>query len=327
MILLIDATCPKPYDSKTLQTSPLGGTEATVVRVAEGLARRGHAVTVAQHNRIETVTGPVSYVPLDEIPAGRQKLVVALRTPKLLPFIQKNFSNARHVLWCHDYNQQEIVQDFDACLRGKDVTILGVSRTHKGAILDALFRQVNEPKGVKVSFIYNPIDDDLKPDDSTVYHKRLLFFSSPHKGLGRTLEVFKYLRREDRSLHLHIANPGYLEAEFKKIQGATYLGAMSHGDVIKELRSALCVFHLNNQFPETFGLVHAEALAVGTPLITASHGANMEVIKDRRFMLDVNDNKAVMDRVRSFYDERPKTNSPEEFRLSKVLNDWEELLK
>ena len=51
-ILFFDPACPSPYTAGDLNAPPgaLGGTEATVVRVAEKLGEC-HDVIVAQHNR------------------------------------------------------------------------------------------------------------------------------------------------------------------------------------------------------------------------------------------------------------------------------------
>ena len=52
-ILFVDEVCARPYDGNTLETTPQGGTESTVTRVAEGLVRRGHRVCIAQVGRAD----------------------------------------------------------------------------------------------------------------------------------------------------------------------------------------------------------------------------------------------------------------------------------
>jgi hypothetical protein len=46
--LFFDPTCQQPYDTRTLREQAMGGTEATVTRVADALD-----ALVAQHNRTE----------------------------------------------------------------------------------------------------------------------------------------------------------------------------------------------------------------------------------------------------------------------------------
>ena len=45
-VVIFDPITPKPYSLQTLKCEPMGGTEATVVRVAERLD-----AVVVQHNR------------------------------------------------------------------------------------------------------------------------------------------------------------------------------------------------------------------------------------------------------------------------------------
>ena len=57
-----------------------------------------------------------------------------------------------------------------------------------------------------------------------------------------------------------------------------WLGALPPAQVIEQARSALCVFMPNFLMPETFGLVFAEANAVGTPVLAHDCGAAREVL-------------------------------------------------
>src|SRR5215469_10335658 len=48
-VLFFDPGCPTPYSRRTLEQAALGGTEATVIRIAEALDAE-----VMQHNRTES---------------------------------------------------------------------------------------------------------------------------------------------------------------------------------------------------------------------------------------------------------------------------------
>jgi glycosyltransferase involved in cell wall biosynthesis len=185
------------------------------------------------------------------------------------------------------------------------------------------------PIGSRV--IYNPIDNDLTPDSTPVDKNKIVFFSSPHKGLKRTLEVFKNFANfpELADVKLYVANPGYFpDHELKDIPNVINLGSLSHPDVIREVRNALCVFHLNNVFPETFGLVHAESNAVGTPFLSARFGATAELADHPAEFIDVSDNKAIIDRIIQWKTvDRPRVRGGPQFRLKNVLRDWIEVFK
>jgi glycosyltransferase involved in cell wall biosynthesis len=324
-ILFLDITCPVPYDAKTLMESPLGGTEATVIRIAEGLAAKGHRVWVAQHNRADVSDhGLATYTNFDLLGDISFDAVVALRSTKLLPFIRKTYPLAKKFLWLHDFNQQDLIRDFPLLPGFK---ILGVSRTHKTAIIDSILTQITKYEGVTVDFVYNPIDDGLLPNSTPVDENKLVFFSSPHKGLEHTIEVFRKVRKNIKGLKLYLANPGYLIQKITTPKGVTNLGPLPHLDIVRHVRESFAVLHLNPVFAETFGLVHAEAGAVGTPCLTSGLGANAEILSPNRDqMIDVRDVKAVTERLLKWKQQRPVVECKPEFRLKNVLTKWESLL-
>lgn len=328
-ILFLDSTCPDPYDSETLASKPQGGTESTVTRVAEGLASRGHDVILAQHNRKHPGQGRVAYVGFDHLDHIHQKphAVIALRRPELVDKARTMYPDARRFLWLHDFNQQDVVQAYPQ-LQG--TRIVAVSQTHKSTVLSAFLSQIQTVHGVTVDYVYNPISDDLKPDSTPVNARKLVFFSSPHKGLEQALQILESVRRFDPTYELHIANPGYYRSYNGKRDGVVNHGTMTHAEVIEQVRGALCVLHPNFVFPETFGIVTAEALAVGTPILTTPFGATREVMGENgKYLIKTPELKPWVDRILQWGNgERPVMTVPSaEFRLSNVLNRWEKLFQ
>jgi glycosyltransferase involved in cell wall biosynthesis len=326
-VVFLDQTCPKPYDYNSLLSEPLGGTEATVIRVAEGLAATGrYEVVVAQHNRTSTGEGKAVYTSfeaLDQIYTD-PKVAIVLRNPTLIPVARSRWSNTKFHLWLHDFNQQDVVRHAGA-LEG--INIICVSKGHKTVVNDSILTQVRDPK-FRTSYIYNPIDDELAPDSTEVIHRRLVFFSSPHKGLDHTLKVFEQIKRKDNYFELIIANPGYLPGPADLPERVRSVGSLTHAEMMKLLRSSLCVLHLNAVFPETFGLVHAEANAVGTPVLTSHFGANSEILRPAyEQMIDVRNETAVVDRIMKWVEQgRPAVQGRPEFKLSNVISKWEALI-
>lgn len=331
-VLFLDTTCPAPYDSETLKTRPQGGTESTVTRVAEGLAASGYEVFVAQHNRKELGTGNAAYVPFEAIDHfnGGVQAVICLRTPSLIPIARSRFPDARPFLWLHDFNQMDLVRNQDA-IQGTGVKVLGVSEAHATHIKDALLRMAPGLEGVTVSYVYNPVDDTLQPDSTPRDPFKLCFFSSPHKGLENTLDVFAKLTAVRPDFRLHVSNPGYLKSaipgRFDRLPLVNH-GSLPHAGVIQQVRESLCVLHLNAVFPETFGLVHAEANAVGTPVITGFGGANSEVLNPAYSqMMDARNVERVIERIlmlqkKLLGNEPLQVSCKPEFRLSNVLKVW-----
>lgn len=326
-IAFLDYSCPFPYDADTLATTPMGGTEATVVRVAEGLAARGHHVAVFQHNRTSEGTGLAHYPVYGKL-SFKPDAVVLLRDPKRVSIARTKYRDANLFLWCHDFNLNEVVEHYPS-LKDTGVKILGVSRTHKSLILDALLTRIGDVRGVTADFVYNPIADDLLPDETPVDPNKLVFFSSPHKGLEHGLHLFSRISHTWNDYRLFVGNPGYLPSPALFGDKVVNLGPLTHSEIIKHVRSAFAVFHPNLVFPETFGLVHAEANAVGTPVIAHRLGATPEVLdRPAEQLTDCRSEKAVIDRI-DFYrrNGRPKVQGKDAFRLSNILKEWERLLK
>ena len=123
-----------------------------------------------------------------------------------------------------------------------------------------------------------------------------------------------------------------------------------------EVRSALCVFYPNFVLPETFGLVFAEASAVGTPVLTHDCGAASEVLADPRQLLPIAPaarryervarllpdalrpmlaaraaRRGIFEpyvaRVRAWLTDRPRTAPDPRFRLAAVTERWRTLLR
>jgi glycosyltransferase involved in cell wall biosynthesis len=121
------------------------------------------------------------------------------------------------------------------------------------------------------------------------------------------------------------------------------------------MRSALCVFYPNFVLPETFGLVFAEANAVGTPVLTHDCGAAAEVLAAHEQLLPVSPVsrryermtrllpralrpmlaaraerrglfEPYVERVRAWRSHRPRVSADARFRLAAVAARWRALL-
>jgi glycosyltransferase involved in cell wall biosynthesis len=289
-VLFVDWTCPSPYSARTVREAALGGTEATATRIAEALDAR-----VMQHNRTEA---DGRYVPPFRDPEVQH--VVVLRDPRCMREMHERFPGARLYLWMHDLvrpgsKRGRRIAAAARVLSELDVQVVCVSNFQRSG-MEATLREAGFPN-VPVRTIYNPIDDTLQPDGSIFDSNKLVFFSSPNKGLAFTLDAFQALRRRMPEMRLHVGNPGYKKLPRSRGEGVTWLGGLPHARILAEVRTALCVFYPNFVLPETFGLVLAEANAVGTPVITHDRGAASEVLNDARQVLPVTDAQRLHDRI------------------------------
>lgn len=280
-VLFFDPVCPQPYDSRSLLERALPGTEATVTRIADGLE-----AWVVQHNR----TRPWGRYRPPERAVGIEHVVV-LRDPWALSRVRTLYPGARVHLWLHDRlaprsSRGRRLAQSAGLLRELAPTMICVSNWQRQQV-EAVLRWIGLQDSLRTVRIYNPIDDALVPDASPVDEHKLVFFSSPNKGLDYAIDVFGALRGAMPDLRLVVGNPGYKTGALGCAEGVHVLGPQPQARIHEQVRSALCTFHPNFRIPETFGLVFAESQALGTPVLTHECGAALEVLGDREQVLPV----------------------------------------
>jgi glycosyltransferase involved in cell wall biosynthesis len=285
-ITIVDPVAPAPYTLETLRTRALGGTEATVIRVAEGLD-----AVVRQHNRrIDEGRYRMPAAPRQS--GGAPTHLLVMREAAAALEQQQRYPGARTWLWLHDLAGPENgrgarLLGYGARLAEARITVVCVSDFH-AAQVRGLFRALSAAQRPRVVRIYNPV---VVPGAATagaeIDRDKLAFFSSPHKGLDYALYLFRHLHRRNPALRLYIANPGYRDSALAAQAGVINLGALPHHEIMAHLRSSLCAFYPNYVYAETFGLVLAESNAMGTPVMTHPLGAAAEVLNGEGQMLAV----------------------------------------
>src|SRR6185437_10079407 len=328
----------------------MGGTEATVVRVADALE-----ALVVQHNR---TSASGRYLP----PRRDSTIthVIVNRDAGALSTVRELYPNARVHLWLHDRvrprskRARRLAADSNI-LRELSVRVICVSDTHRRAV-EAALRWMGVAESVPACTIYNPVDDALRPDGSPIDERKLVFLSSPNKGLKFTLDAFRAVRRAMPDMRLVVGNPGYKTGDGTHLEGVEFLGPQPQQRIHAQVRTALCTFFPNFVIPETFGLVLAESKALGTPVLTHDCGAALEVLGDPAQVLPVSGAKRLyegllgacptswrrgparlaaglglfdiyVERIRDWRaGARPVTGPDPRFHLSAVARRWREVL-
>ncbi|MGE3376611.1 MAG: glycosyltransferase family 4 protein [Vicinamibacteria bacterium] len=316
----------------------VGGTEASVVRVAEGLSEFCD-VAVAQRGRSEPFSphSKLRYVALeDPAPFGgaAPDCAVVVRKHRHVVKLQSRFPRARLLLWIHNWQRPETLL-LRARLARSTSAIVTVSEAHR----EATRRLMNHPLAralggrIPVLRIYNPVDEGLSPDDTPVDRDKLIYFSN--KGIERVLATFGEVRRALPSLRLVVAGNSIEEAMRRSVRiarlarqpGVELLGRVPQRELFRHVREALCVFYPQDDHAETFGLVFAESNALGTPVLAHDFGAAREVLSSPDQLVDARDTRAVIERLRAWRaGARPKAFLRPEFRASAVVAEWRGLL-
>lgn len=326
-ILIFDAVTLRPYDDATLAGEALGGTEATVIRVARALD--------AQVMQSPRVASSGRYLARDATVDPTH--VIALRHPAATLLMRERFPDAAHFLWMHDLLAAGDAADAFAkhgrALANTDTIVVCVSDFHLRQVSGALRTLLPDVPLPLLRRVYNPIEDDLLPDGTPVDRDKLVFFSAPHKGLEFALRAFAAMRTQLPSLRLHLANPGYFALPEIDAEGVTVLGPLPHHEMMGHVRTALATFLPNLVYPETFGLVLAESNAVGTPVLTHPLGAAEEVLQDPAQLVplptggDAGLPALYAQRIAAWrHGARPAVTGRAPFRMRAVRDAWLELL-
>jgi glycosyltransferase involved in cell wall biosynthesis len=334
-ITFVDAKCPAPYDSEVLRTRGLGGTEATVIRIARALARR-HAVAVVQHNRLQPcVESPsLQFLPLDSLAGAVRDAqhVVLIQKTRLVRQVARH-SSARLWVWLHNYLKDEVRFAWPDYLAHR-IGIICVSRTHAQHTQHYLRRHpMNRASFGRlgrggVLYQYNPLSEDCVQPAGGIARDRhkLISLSSPHKGLDQIVEAFRSAHAADPRLKLYVADPGYKNSDSAMLDapGIVRLGSLPQRALMEHVKDALCVFYPQRKKPETFGLVYAEANAVGTPVLAHDFGAAREILVPQNRPIDASDPGQILATLTRWVAEGGPVVGPNpSFALERVVRNWE----
>ena len=144
--------------------------------------------------------------------------------------------------------------------------------------------------GVRRAYRSLPRDDELAARLGVAGRKVLLYLGSlkPRKNLGVLLEAFRLVLRERKhahGVHLLLAGRGESEEALQRkamqlgLQGAvSFAGFVPEGEKVAWYNLA-DIFVLPSRL-EGFGLVAAEAMACGKPVVASRAGALPEVVAD-----------------------------------------------
>lgn len=285
---------------RILQVAPLweavpppayGGTEAVVSVLTEELVRRGHDVILAASGDSSTAARLSSVYPR----SLRTATHLTDRAPYDWAHIGNALALAREVDIVHNHAGELMMAMADAidapmlttmhCLPTQDTRIVWerytgayntISRAQAAVIAD-----IKVP-GTFVGPIYNSIDVQSFPF-SPAGGEDLLFLSriAPEKGPHLAVEV---ARRTGRRLILAGKVDRYDERFFEEVvrdlidgDQIVFVGEADAQKKRELYASARCLL-LPLQWEEPFGLVMAEAMACGTPVIALRRGSAPELI-------------------------------------------------
>jgi glycosyltransferase involved in cell wall biosynthesis len=278
-------TCPPqsayPFDEEIYKTKGLGGSETALVQMAKYLKELTGRPVKVFNMREETLIAEsgVEYI-------SNKTLNEYLS--KNLPYIHIawrhniKLTNAKTYLWCHDLTTGtvEAVQNFDK--------MICLSEFHKNYVM--------AKQNVKAEKIYlgrngiTPSKFAFEPKKKN--KNKIVWMSSPDRGLDRCMLIMDEVRKEYPDLELHVYyglenlyKYGLADlAEKLKIMMAErswvkYHGFTEQSKMYFDVSDAVVWLHPAN-FIETFAITAIEMLALGIFPITRRLGALANTLQD-----------------------------------------------
>jgi glycosyltransferase involved in cell wall biosynthesis len=275
-IIFADATLH--YDGRDLDRRPLGGTETSVIRCAQELARRGHDVACFTNCDGPVEHEGVTWRPLSGTPPQQCDLYIACHQPYLLPFVKRPKRRAVWVLW--PVSQLRHYKKIWRMWRYRPIPIL-ISLYEARAYSPLLPRwrpQIVLPHG---------LPDDVRghPPLAAPPPPRAIFASNPMRNLRRLVEIWadRILPRvPNATLEVYgvrnesggdvwkawegtVLPTGLSETAKKSVH---VHASVSRAELIAAMRASRVMLYLGHK-AEAFCLAAAEAQALGVPAVFA----------------------------------------------------------
>jgi glycosyltransferase involved in cell wall biosynthesis len=316
-----------------------GGTELVVALLADGLTHRGHEVTLFASGGSHTAAAlesPIAEAPgaaalADEFTALAHVIDV-YRDPRTFDVIHDHTVHGTalavttsrpgvvhtlHGAWTDSARRYYSRID-------DRIALVAISETQKSTNLDVRYAGV-VPNGIDLAA--HPLRTDK--DEHVVFVGRC----TPDKGPERAIEV---ARRADRPLVMVLkrAEPSerthWEEVVEPALTGSeTILEDVPHDELLSLVAGAQAmIFPIT--WAEPFGLVIAEAMACGTPVITRPLGAAQEIVADGEtgFLCDtIDDMCEAMKRVSDLDPETCRKRIAERFSADAMVDGYEAIYR
>jgi glycosyltransferase involved in cell wall biosynthesis len=315
-VLFVAPVGAKPYSHESLGMPGFGGVEMQTIQLAEAFALSGLRVGVAQRSRINSISpnGVEYFGPIDAI-------VWSLVKAKNMIFVRSEgkwalFPDSRKFIWFHEACTKEMnTSTWVGGMIGNNITGICVSDWHRENIFEYA-------PLMPVKRIYPAVDEKFFGHAITYSKNQIVWNASPHKGLNHAISIFEKIRALEPEMNLIVFNPGYFTETVQNCNVEYWNN--SDQDVMRDVISqSLCLFYPTD-FKETFGMIAAEANAMGIPVASYKIAALAESSVGPFFE---NEDQIIKQILTWRECGRPKIQGQERFRMKNILPQWLEMLE
>lgn len=341
----------RPWDGRTLETEPLGGTQTAIVYLAEALAARQHAVTVYCQTEGAVHQG-VQYRPIARMPEAKDDPFDVLVVVAEEEALRLTLPARRVVWWAHNdyamYRHGEL-PDVKAktlnLLAMKADQLVTVSQWHA----DWLSRLFGWPRE-RFWAAKNGFDPALfqgRPDRLN----RLVYTSVPDRGLDLLLTAWPRLQRRFPDWELAVwsgfqtwgKTGGFEQALLDRLRdlattdGVLWLDPLPKAALARELLASRIFVYPSHPAPRTLFFAETsctaaiEAMAAGLPVVATPHGALPETIGAGGIVTE--DWEAALGDLMTDHDrwavlsEEARARAHQQYAWPDLARDWEQLFQ
>jgi glycosyltransferase involved in cell wall biosynthesis len=270
------------FHARSLEERPLGGTETAIVRLAEALQLRGHQVTVFTPHENPPPSLP-RYLPLRMI-ESHEPVDAFIAVRDWIPIFYKIPAKKRF-MWTGDSFDQFVNYGIGDRRISKVMDgLLCVSQWQAKALADAsgfpLEKTWKLANGIELKAFQKKIEKT---------RKRLIYSSTPYRGLEHIPRLFLKLKERHPELECHIFSSYKI---YDQKETSDYLalveslkaqtGIVVHGSVLQSqlaeefLKSSILFYPCH--FEETSCITAMEAMASGCVVLSSALGALPETV-------------------------------------------------
>lgn len=322
-----------------------GGIELIAHHVTEGLVDRGHNVTLFASGDSETSAKLRSYSEKNLFDMGVQMTDQKLNLLNISEAIRDSdkFDIIQFHIDIYDqffvpFSKCPVVSTLHNTIEGnsKNITrkpIFGHYKDHN--FISISHQQRNQaPEGMNfVANIYNGIrikdfEFNKNPKDHYIWIGRFADLKGPHEAIKAALKADEKLilagklQNEDEKKYFKEKVEPYLENK-----NINYIGEISRKEKSEFFGSAKGLLN-PIKWDEPFGLVMAEAMACGTPVIAFNNGAAPEVVQDEETGFIVENIEEMAEATKNIGDisrKKCRERVEKNFTVEKMVDNYEEL--
>jgi glycosyltransferase involved in cell wall biosynthesis len=316
-----------------------GGTERVVSYLTEELVRRGHEVTLYASGDSETsarlvpcarsglrldpnVRDPLAlhFAMLERVARDAREYDIVHYHTDYLSFAFSRRHRTPHVTTLH--GRLDLPELAPIYREFKDVPLVSISHAQRRPLPWANWKAT----------VYHGLPLDCAciqavPGDYLVFLGRLSPEKRPDRAIeiarltGRPLKIMGKVDAADRAYYHSTIRPLLKKADVE------FLGEGGDRDKFPVLAQALALL-FPIDWPEPFGLVQIEAMAVGTPVIAFPSGSVPEVIDPEVtgfIVYSVEEAAQMVERAASLDRARIRRTFEERFSVQRMVNDYEDL--